>query len=402
VITRIKLLWWTVLLFATAGCGGGAVVFAPTPAPPDLSPLRYAHPSGAFTIDVPRNWPVFVQNLGEPESPPELAAAHFTPAGQQSPLLTVAVIHAQELVDNPDTELIDLINTYQTQVRPDISRYSEQERQAMGDGSWRLDGLRQTAGGATQQINTFITRAEAYIGIIEVIIPDDAPLRAELETAANTLIINPQAGMPAVPLAALGDVSAASIAVTGVNGWTTPDGVFFLTGEIVNRGTGAVPPVPVRVELLAATGEVTAKAEDTTMGYGIPPGAFAPFSLRFGQGQPAEAARFALAVGGDGWDAMPSALLSAESLTWTDDSTLTDEGYLLINGTLTNTGAQPIREALAAVTVFDSRRQVIGAWFDTVTEDVLQPGDSLPFSIRVPELGGTPDRYIISIQARPD
>ena len=47
-----------------------------------------------------------------------------------------------------------------------------------------------------------------------------------------------------------------------------------------------------------------------------------------------------------------------------------------------------------------TQRRVIGAWFDTVTESVLSPGQSVPFTIRVPELGGPPDRYIISIQAR--
>ena len=393
-ISRIRLLWWVMLMIWTAGCGGGAVVFAPTPAPPDLSPMRYEHPGGAFTIDVPRNWSVWAQ------STPELAAAHFTPAGELSPQLTVTVIHAQELIDNPNTELITIVNAYQTEFRPDGARYSEQDRQAMGDGSWRLAGLRQTTGAESQQINTFVERAGAYLGLIEVVIPTDAALRAELETAANTLIINPQAGMPAVSMAALSDVHTAQVAVSSVNGWTTPDGVFFLTGEIVNHSGDSVPPVPVRVELLTASGEGIAEAEDTTMGYGIGPGEFAPFSLRFGQGQPAEAVHFALAIGGDGWDTTSPEILGAESLTWTDESTITEEGHLLISGTLTHTGTQPVRDVLAAVTVFDDQRRVIGAWFDTVTESVLSPGQSVPFTIRVPELGGPPDRYIISIQAR--
>lgn len=392
--TRIRLIWWVGLLLWTTGCGGGAVVFAPTPAPPDLSPLRYAHPSGAFTIDVPRDWSVLTHATDQ------LAAAHFTPSDESQPLLTVAVIHAQELVDNPNADLIAIINSYQSQIRPDAGRYSEQDRQAMADGSWRLAGLRQTVGGATLQINTFIERAGAYLGVLEIVIPAATTRRAELETAANTLDLNPQAGLPSAPLATLSVVYPAQIAVSSVHGWTTPEGVFFLTGEIVNRSAEPVAPVPVRVELLTASGDGVAEAQDVSMGYGIPPGGFAPFSLRFGQGQPADATTFALAIGGNE-PPTPPQILGAESLTWTDDSTLTDEGHLLISGTLTNTGTQPVRDPLAAVTVFDASRQVIGAWFEALAEGVLQPGDSITFSVRVPELGGQPNRYIVSIQARP-
>jgi len=53
-----------VLLFGAA-CQNNAVVFAPTPAPEDLSPLRYEHPGGAFTVDVPREWSVFTQNTAQ-------------------------------------------------------------------------------------------------------------------------------------------------------------------------------------------------------------------------------------------------------------------------------------------------------------------------------------------------
>ena len=67
-------------LFLT-GCGSGAVVFAPTPPPPDLSPLRYEHPSGAFSVVVPRNWPVFTQHATT------LAAASFSPPDSGDPLL---------------------------------------------------------------------------------------------------------------------------------------------------------------------------------------------------------------------------------------------------------------------------------------------------------------------------
>jgi hypothetical protein len=51
-----------IMLMWLAGCGSGSVMFAPTPAPPDASPLRFDHPGGAFSISVPRLWSIHVQD----------------------------------------------------------------------------------------------------------------------------------------------------------------------------------------------------------------------------------------------------------------------------------------------------------------------------------------------------
>src|SRR5215207_3908309 len=124
------------LLIGFTGCGSGAVMFAPTPLPPDLSPVAYTHPGGIFRLVAPRTWAVYEQNTTA------MASASFSVPGETEPSLLFAVM-------NPGIELNsasfgELISQYQTQVRPDIDRYSELSRQAMGDGSWRMTGLRRT------------------------------------------------------------------------------------------------------------------------------------------------------------------------------------------------------------------------------------------------------------------
>jgi len=132
------------IMVLAVGCRGGAVVFAPTPLPPDLSPLRYEHPSGAFSVVVPRHWPIFTQNATT------LAAASFAPPHSDQPLLKFAVANLGDPLDGID--LGEFIHEYQQAIRTDAGRYKEESRQAMGDGSWRISGLRTTPGGATEQV----------------------------------------------------------------------------------------------------------------------------------------------------------------------------------------------------------------------------------------------------------
>src|SRR5262245_46398972 len=125
---------FALLMLILAGCSGGAVVFAPTQPPPDLSPLLYTHPGGAFTVSLPRNWSVYEQNTTI------LASAAFAEPGSNESLIRFAVVNLGRPLDS--TLLADLLDRYQTVIRPDADHYTEVDRQAMGDGSWRLSGLR--------------------------------------------------------------------------------------------------------------------------------------------------------------------------------------------------------------------------------------------------------------------
>ncbi|MBZ0281816.1 MAG: hypothetical protein K8L97_13840 [Anaerolineae bacterium] len=380
-------------LFLLAGCSGGAVVFAPTQPPPDLSPLRYSHPGGAFTVVLPRNWSVYEQHTTV------LASAAFAEPGTDEPMLRLGVINLGRPVDS--SFLAELLDRYQTVIRSDAGRYTEVDRQAMGDGSWRLSGLRQTLGGFTEQVNTFIQRAGNFIGVAEVIIPND-PLRlVNLQQIVNSFTINTDSVLQATEPETLAQLGAGGLEVIHLSTWTTPAGVFFITGEVANLGNTLVTDVPLRAVLRTPEGLPVAEAVDVAMGYGIPPGGFAPFSLRFGQGQPALTATFELELGGVDWTPeIERTIYGAERLTWTDASQVEGDGSLVVTGGATNIGAEVARDLRAVVTVFDTTGNVIAAGFNDFAP-VLNPNESAPFRLAIPEMGGQPANYILTVQGLP-
>jgi hypothetical protein len=382
-----------VVMALLAGCsGGGAVVFAPTPAPPDRSPLRYQHPSGAFSVSVPRQWSLYEQHTSE------LAAASFAPPGAHEPALTFAAINLGSEIDA--AAFGGLIDQYQSQVRSDVEVYTEQSREAMGDGSWRLTGMRNGPDGLGIPVNTFIERAGTLFGVIEVTLGGPAGL-ADLQTIVNTFQLGTAEALQTANLAALNSAKSSSLGILHVAAWTTEAGVFFITGEVANYGTTPVDRVPVQAALHTADNLQVAFAEDTIMGHGIPPGGFAPFSLRFGQGQPSLAVDYRLTVGA-GWQPDTSVrLIGQEALSWTDSFDYDVFGRLIIGGTVTNNGGASVEALRAAVTVFDGAQNVIAAGFSDLDPGTLAPGESAPFEILLPDVGGTPANYIVNIQGLP-
>jgi hypothetical protein len=381
------------LVMLLVGCSGGAVVFAPTPPPPDLSPLPYKHPSGAFSVTVPRNWSVFVQNTTA------LAAASFAAPDTNEPALRFAVMNLGKKLDS--AALGDLMNQYQTQIRSDAQRYTEIGRQAMGDGSWRLTGLRHAEGGITREVNTFIQQSGNFLGVIDVLLPDDAAQQTVLQSIINTFTIHTDAPLQPSDASALASVTGNSLEILHVSTWSTAAGVFFITGEVGNYGGEWAENVPIRAVLHTPDGLSVAEALDSVMGYGIPPGGFAPFSLRFGQGQSAITAGYELSLGGADWTPGENqTILGQEVLKWSDDSSVGPDGRLLISGTITNSGGSLIRNVRAVVTVFDTTGSVIAAGFNDVTPG-LNASASADFNIVVPEIGGTPVNYIVSVQGLP-
>jgi hypothetical protein len=382
----------SLLLFVLSACGSGAVMFAPTPLPPDLSPLRYQHPGGAFSLLVPRAWAIYEQNTTN------LAAAAFAAPGDDEPLLSVAVVNLGDDRLANTQAFSALINDYQSEIRPDAAHYVEQDRQAMGDGSWRLTGLRTSAGGISQQVNTFIERTGPLLTVMDVTVPEDSAHFTELQMIINTFAINPDTPLEVSDPTTLAFAVRFSLDILHVAHWTTPAGVFFITGEVANTGTVPVSNVPVRAVLSTADDIGVAEAVDTVMGYTILPGGFAPFSLRFGQGQPALTSNYTLTLGNEEWQSGEvAAIYGANEMTWTDESSFTNLNQLLITGTVTNISGQPIRSPLAVATVFDAFGNVIAAGFTAITPE-LAAGAASPFQIVVPEVGSTPANYIVNIQ----
>lgn len=392
-----------VLLVVTAsllaGCQGGAVVFAPEPPALPVTAATYQHPSGAFTLDVPANWARSEQHATT------LATAAFSPPGSHVPPLRIAAIKLQEIPENP-AAISALLDEYQTQVRPDARRYTEASRSAMGDGSWRIAGLRQIAGGTTQQVNTFFGFDNQTLVVTEIIIDPDH-LRT-LEGVINSQAISDTNTLTPAALATLAQASGTQLEPLNVLTWTAHSGVFFITGEIANTSDQWLTEVPVRVVLFTADGRAITEARDQVMGYAVPPGGFAPFSLRFGEGQPALTERYALSFGAPDDASNPlrldpaPAIYGSDVLSWTDDAQITTDGRLIIVGTITNITPDTFAYIpRVTVTVFDGFQRVAAAAYTDVEDVELAPGETTPYELVIPELGALPERYIVDVQAQP-
>ncbi|MCA9889566.1 MAG: FxLYD domain-containing protein [Anaerolineae bacterium] len=384
------------LLTMLVGCSGGAVVYVPTPLPPDENPQKYEHPSGAFSLVLPPNWSAYTQNLTN------LASASFSPPDSRDPLITIAVINIGHEIEAD--ELNDLRITYQTQVRPDLSRYTEHTAEALGDGAWRIVGVNHTPTGETIQVNTFIERRGSLLGVTNVRVPVEANRNAGLQQIVNTVLLGNEEAVQLEPttLNTLALAAATGLEVVNVHTWSTAEGVFFVTGEVTNHDIVTAYDVPVKAILTRGDGTAIVEAEDNVMGYGILPGGYAPFSLRFGQGQPADAVSFSVAIGEMDTETLPTdqpALVGNPTLTWTDAVENSANGTLYIIGMVNNESDEPVRSPRATITVFDDIGRVIAAGFADVEIDVLEAGESASFNIAVPEMGGEAINYLVNVQA---
>ena len=377
------------LLLLLTGCAGDAVVFAPTPAPPDLSPLPYTHPGGVFSLTVPRTWAVYEINTTA------LASTAFSRPNENEPLLTVAVVNLGEAPD--DAALAELMRRYQTQLRADAENYTQQDDAPMGDGSWRMTGIRQLAGGIAQPVNTFIQVVGTRLAVIDLALPEDPAAQAEMQRIVNTLVVNTDAPLDAAGVDALAAAKPASLAIIHLFAWTTAEGVFFITGEVANYGAQDAYALPVRALLKTAEGVGLAEAVDTVMGYAVPAGGFAPFSLRFGQGQPQSSVGYEVVLGGEA--AEGDALLPFDQLVTQDESFVDALGRLVIQGTVQNVGAASARQPRAVVTVFDAAQNVIAAGYADLSTPVIAAGESAAYEIAIPDFGGEPVTTSTMVQA---
>lgn len=392
-IMLIRSLIFSVLLLILTACSGGAVVFAPTPLPPEAVPSQYNHPSGAFSLLLPRNWALFEQENSL------FALASFSPPEGEMPLVQIVVMNFGREIEAG--EMVSLVEQYQSQVRPDLGRYTEQSRNPNPDGSWRITGLRQSPAGDAQQSNTFIQRNGSLLSIIEVTLPPDAALRSQIQTIINTIEFPASTELPVAGLTELSNAATAQVEIINIATWTSPEGVFFVTGEVANHSTQDISNLPIRVLLLSEDGTVLADGTDIVMGYAISAGGFAPFGLRFGQGQPVNAARYSISLGGESFSPTATSIISYPVLQWVDSTQSTTDGDLFITGTVTNTGESAVLSPRATVTLFDERGRVIGAGFADADLSILPAGESADFTVLVSDMGASPANYVVNVQALP-
>lgn len=391
-VNFLKLLFMTAWLAMLAACQSGAVVFAPTPAPPDTSPTAYAHPSGAFTATVPQQWGRYEQNTTT------LASASFSPPNAEAAAFTIAAMRLD--AESAALDVGTLIDRYQSAIRPDAAAYKEVARAAMGDGSWRLDGLRRLPGAREDAVNTFIQRVGDVVGVIEItgISRLSAPALLALESIIDSAQFNLSAALDPAPLSVLAYVKASDLALLHVQGWHANSGAFYITGEVANFGSLPLSAIPIEAGLFNDLGEGVAGAADVVMGHALAPGAFAPFSLRFGEGQAPLGVEFVVRLGA-GMPTTPELLSPQGALVWADEAGYDTLNRLVISGTVTNVSSTTIVNPRALATVFDSAENVIGAAWVAVAERIA-PGAAVAFSLTFGDLGGAPENYLVVVEGQ--
>lgn len=384
--------WFSIWMMLLAGCSGGAVVFAPTPMPAGLVSALYTHPSGTFTLSAPSTWSVFEMNTTV------LSSASFSAPNADEPALLFAVIRLPQPLDS--SAFAQLIDRYQSTIRPDTSMYVEQSREALGDGSWRFTGIRHVSGSVTQPVNTFILYSGDYVGVVEALLPSDPAQIEQYTRIINSFQIIPSDTLQPSNEATLAFAKTMELGLLHVAHWQTADGIFYITGEVANYSAQTLLSIPVSVSLNSLDGQGIGGATDVTMGWGIPPGGFAPFSLRFGEGQPAAASQFRITLGGDEWPAESGEVVGTDRLDWTDEFSF-EAGQLIVRGTVQNISDVPVNDVRATLTVFDNAQNVIGAGFIDVNPPTLAPQAAGEYQIILNDLGGTPANYILNVQGLP-
>lgn len=377
------------LVIILSACQSGAVIFEPTPLPPDQSPLLYQHASGAFSIAVPQDWALHEQVNAQ------LASVTFTPPNASAPVLTVGVVHLADY-----WETLPLIERYQTSIRSNAERYQEQDRILMPDNSWRIVGVRETAGGLRQPVNTFFQRVDNLIAVMEIRLMNDPHRLDELERASNTLQLFPENQLDLTAIEMLGFISSADLQILDFNAWTTAQDVYYVAGTVRNTTTDDLHDASVVVALLDDQGATVISAFDETMGYSLPAGGTAPFSVRFGEGQPNEATRFQIMVG-EG--TALNRRVNHDGLQWVErEIAMTVDGHQLITGVIVNDTENTLYDPQLIVTVFGQNEAIIGTGFVTFHDGALGAGESAEIIMRIQDLGGTPTSTLLTLHAYED
>ena len=74
---------------------------------------------------------------------------------------------------------------------------------------------------------------------------------------------------------------------------------------------------------------------------------------------------------------------------------------LVVSGVVTNISDHVVHDPRATVTVFDGAQNVIAAGFSDISPAELAASAEASFQITLPEMGGDPENYIVSVQGIP-
>lgn len=381
------------LLIAIALVGCSPVLSSPAPTP-DLA-NRYIHPGGVFSLELPPSW-----SAGDLSEGPALLVM-FAPPGGDRPLLTVYAVREDASLD--EAAFREAMDTYLEAAYNDT--LTVLDRAAMGDGSWRVTGIRHTRGEALP-VNIFMQRDGAFFSALEVIVPrSDPSTMALLTVMVNSYRVNDAAEWPVGNVADVPQppadliLTAGNLRFSGLFSWTDERGRFHVSGRLANRAPYPLQDITIGAALHDSSGRVVAEQVGAAPAAVLLDGEYTPFDVRFEEGRPSDAERLALRAGAQRADAALLDYYGPEFFEWEDRAEYDESGRLHIRGTVWNVGTETAHHVQVLVTLFDAADRVVGYAAADVEDGPLAPDASARFDVPAPPAGAEPARYLVTIQA---
>ncbi len=382
-----------IALSLLTGCAPGAVAPAPTAVPQS----RYTHASGVFSLALPPGW-----TSGDLSEGAALLAT-FAPAGADHPALTV---YATRLATVPDEDAFRAaMEAYLG--APHNAALETHDRAAMGDGSWRITGVRRFQDRALP-VNLFLQRDGPFFSALEVIVPADDPAAlATLTDLVNSYRVDAAVDWPVgdaatVPMSGAAWITAeGNLSFSALLPWTDDLGRFHITGRLANRVPYAVEEIVITATLYDSAGGVIGEQTGVLPTSILPDGEYLPFDVRFDSGWPLAATRYALRVEARQAADSLATFYGPQAFDWEDRAEYDDQGALHVRGTVRNTGGQTAYNMQVIITLFDAQEHAIGYTTASLGQGFpLEEGATAQFDAPIPRLGGSPASYLVTVQAQ--
>ncbi len=389
------------LALGASACGGGIqsadpVFVVATPVPPDAGFVTYRHPSGVFTLRIPPNW--IAGELPDPNG----VRVQFTALEGEAALTRLSVYVVNTGQPMTPEAFAQAAAAYQPP--PDQARYEwvELERVAQPDGSLRIVGVRTYPTLGPRALNIFLQGNGTFFSALEVDTTDAPPQVLETLTAVvNTFRVNTEAAL------AVGSVQQAAAGVTsysgviGFNGyyaWTDREGVFHITGEVVNTTPAPLEAVRISAVLYDAQGRRLAEQSDILPIDVLSSGQGAPFDLRFEAGKPTTAVRYELNVAAREADYALRSFYGPENFAVANDEAVYNaQGTLVVRGELANVGTQVAEAVRVVAALWDDAGHVVAVQTIYVSRPRLVPQEAVTFEVPFYELGGSAVTYTLTV-----
>jgi len=384
-----------------AACGAGSAGSEPlvqmaTAVPPDAGFATYRHPSGVFTLRIPRDW-----IAGElPDRSGVRVQFTTVEAGQAVTRLSVYIVNTGQPM-TPEA-FAQAASAYQPPADLAAFPWDEIERTDQRDGSRRLTGVRTYPTLGARALNVFLQGSGAFFSALELDITGAAAEQLEtLQAVVNTFTVNPNAELAigTVQQAASGVTSASGvIAFSGYLDWIGADGAFHLTGEAINTGYYALEAIRLSGVLFDNQGRRLAEQSDILSVDVLAPGQAAPFDLRFEGGRPANFVRYELQAAAREADFLLASFYGPENFTVANDEAIfSAQQRLIIRGQLANTGPQIAEQVKVIVAIWDDAGHVVGTETLFIAQPRLVPQEAAGFEVPFYALGGPPVSYTLTV-----